>query len=168
MTRRSRHKPAAAPVTFRAVKPRTYGSAEAVIADAIKQVGGVERVAAILDLRPSHIYGFTDPLAKGSKLSLERARRLTFIEKIDAFACDFAALAGGVFLSPDSVAKGEELAQLGGDISHSMGDLVAELLKAIADGRLSTPERTDLRRRTDTAIAALVALRERLTERDAP
>lgn len=152
------------PVRMRTVKPRPYGSTKDVVSRAFDEAGGAKLVGVIFDLGLSQVYGFTDPEAKGSDLSLDRARRLTEIKKITAFACDFALLAGGVFLTPDSLAEGEALADLGGDISRSMGDLTAELMKALADGALSARERADLLHRTDIHTAAMVALRARLME----
>lgn len=151
-------------VNFRPVKPRAYGSTKAVVAEAFDQMGGVERVKVILDLGKTQTYGFTDPEARGSDLSLDAARRLTEITHANTFACDFAQLAGGIFLKPDSLADGEALADLGGDISKSIADLVADLLTAIWDGTVTERERVDLMRRCDIGTAAMLALRARLMD----
>lgn len=152
------------PAALRAVKPRPYGSTKQVVTEAFAQAGGADMVGVIFDLRPTQVYGFTDPQARGSELSLDRARRLTEIKKVSAFACDFAHLAGGVFLTPATLAEGEKLSEIGGEISVSMGDLMAELVKALADGRLSDRERRDLLQRTDIHLAAMVSLRAELMD----
>jgi len=152
------------PAAMRAIKPRIYGSTKQVVADAFAEAGGAKMVGVIFDLGPSQVYGFTDPEARGSDLSLDRARRLTEIKAVTAFACDFAHLAGGVFLTPGTLAEGEALADIGGDIAVTMGALVAELMRALADGKLSDAERADLLRRTDAHTATLVGLRARLMD----
>lgn len=152
------------PAAMRAIKPRVYGSTKQVVADAFAEAGGAKLVGVIFDLGPSQVYGFTDSEARGSDLSLDRARRLTEIKKVTAFASDFAHLAGGVFLTPDTLAEGEALADIGGDISRSMGELTAELMHALADGKLTEAERADLLRRTDTHTAAMISLRARLMD----
>lgn len=161
-----KHRPHQRP-PFRPVKPREYGTTKAVVGIAFEQAGGAKKVCAFFDLGASAVYGFTDPDAKGCDLSLDRARRLTFVEGITAFAADFASLAGGAFISPAAIAQGEELAALGGDIGRSNAELVSDLLKALADGNISAPERLALRARCDQAIATVVALRNRVTEAEA-
>lgn len=150
--------------TFRAIKHRPYGSTKEVVGRAFDQMGGIERVRVMLDLGKTQTYGFTDPEARGSDLSLDAARRLTEITRDITFACDFAQLSGGVFLKPEALADGEALAQLGGDISKSNGDLVADLLTAIADGKLTERERAALLKRCDVGLASLLALRARVAE----
>lgn len=152
------------PVAMRCVKPRAYGTTEAVIASAFDQAGGVKVVCDLLGLKPSIVYGFTDDKREDCELSLDRARRVAQFTGATAFAEDFCALAGGVFLSPEKMGEGEDLADLGGDIGHSIADFVGELLKAIADGNISNAERAGLRQRLDKAIAFLVAARGRLMQ----
>ncbi len=149
---------------MRAVKPREYGSTHDVVIEAFKQAGGAKEVGALFDLGASQIYGFTDPAAKGSDLTLHRARQLTYVKKIDAFAVDFAGLAGGVFLSASVVETGEGLADVGADISQRVADVVSDLLKAVQDGTVSATECTEIRHSADLAIAAIVALRGRVTD----
>ena len=149
---------------MRSVKPRDYGSTKAVVTAAFAEAGGAKRLCAFFDLGLSTVYGFTDPDAKGCDLSLDRARRLTFLEGVHAFADDFAALAGGVFLTPDIAHQGEMLADIGGDLAKVVAEVVAEILKATQDGNLDVDERRELRRRTDGAIAVLVALRGRVMD----
>jgi len=153
------------PVAFNMVKPREYGTAKAVVGEAFKQAGGAKRVGAFFDLGLSTVYGFTDPDAKGCDLTLDRARRLTYVEGVTtAFAVDMAACAGGIFLKPGALETAEGLAALGSDISHSIADVIADLLKAISDGDVTAAERCGLLARTDIGIAYLVALRSRLME----
>ena len=151
---------------FNAIKPREYGTTKAVVARAFDQAGGAKRVAAFFDLGLSQTYGFTDPEARGSDLTLDRARRLTFLEGVTSFADDMAALAGGVFLAPEKVFNGQALAKIGGDLGRNVADVVAEILTAVEDGKLDRTERAELRARTDVAISTLVALRARLMAGD--
>lgn len=162
--KRKRRIPPLLPPAFNPVKPREYGATKAVVCKAFKQAGGVKRVAAFLDLGPSATYGFTDPDAKGCDLSLDRARRLAYVQDVTAFAEDFCAIAGGVFLSPEHVMRAEALADLGGDMGRSTADVIAALLAALRDGDITAQERLILLARTDAALANVVALRGRLMD----
>ncbi|MGB8601617.1 MAG: hypothetical protein WCD42_05400 [Rhizomicrobium sp.] len=142
------------------MKPRAYGEIKTVVSQAVDEAGGVVQAAALLQLSPQSVYGYTDPRDKPN-MSLEQARMITRFGKATAFAEDFAALAGGSFVPGEGCANksiGEYTIIANRDVTHLVGLLVA----ALEDGRIDDAERAALLPVVDTLHKDITSLRNRL------
>jgi hypothetical protein len=146
------------------MKPREYGTTKEVVTRAFGAVeGGVPTVMALLDLGKSTVYGYTDPLAQRSDMTLDQARRITQVLRVAVFAEDLAALAGGAFLPPPSE-DGKTLAGLTALAQKEMGELVGRLLHALENGVVDGAERRALREELDELLRPLLEVRGLLND----
>lgn len=147
-------------MTFRPTKPREYGSTKDVISRLIDEGGGVKQAAFLLDRSLTQAYAYADP-ATPDQMSLDQARRLAAATGATAAARDFAALAGGIFMPLEPSA--DPLAELAAQSSEHTGGLMAALLRASADHKITAEEARGIITEADQLLRAVVALRAKLT-----
>ena len=146
--------------SFKPMKPRPYGSLKAVVAEAVKQAGGVDEVGRLLQRDPKTVYCYTDQ-RDPTNMNLDQAVLVTRYLKATAFAEYFAALAGGVFM-PVTDDDPSLIAELGAEAQLLSGEFFSDVIRAIEDGVVTKEENAELRRRIDPLIQKLVAAQSNL------
>lgn len=140
---------------FDPVKPRDPELPKAAVARLFNEAGGVQNVAVLLALKPAQIYAFADP-GQPEEISFARVAALT-APQATAAAEYLAGRAGGVFLPID--APDGDVGALTAESITQHGEAIASIVAALADGRLTGPERSKALQELDEALRALVQLR---------
>jgi hypothetical protein len=145
---------------FCPVKPRRLGTPKAAVSELVAQHGGIEQVMVTLGIGKSDAYAWTDPQSP-KEMSFARVAALT------SPACTagveyLAARAGGLFLPMPSACT--PIGSLTADSVRRHGVAAAELIVALADGRLSAEEARGALPELDAACAALALLRSTVAE----
>lgn len=122
-------------VAYRARKVRPYGSAAAVVTEAIEDCGGAKRAAHHLQRSLSQTHAYADPNG-AHQMTVEQAILLSRFSS--AFAEQLAAAAGGLFqpIEPPNVA----LHTLVGAMTEHAANVVKQTIEAIHDGDFSPSE----------------------------
>lgn len=159
-------KPAARPAlhkaagpSFKPRKPAVAGSPKAAVAKLINQCGGATEVALKSGVNISTAYGWADEACENSHMPFWRVAALSG-PAATAAAEYLAARCGGVFLPLPQ--GGGAVAGLLAEAAREHGDMMAELIAALADGRLSLRERREGAEAVTRVMADLAALRSEL------
>ena len=139
-------------------KRREGGTVKGTLARLVEQVGGVERAMARLQLGRSRVYAITDP-DDAQQASFAQVAALTDAE--GTAAAEFlAALAGGAFLPLPK--GGGALPELTAETARAFGNLMAELVRDLADGKVTPAEARRARARLGEVLRAAAAIRAEL------
>jgi hypothetical protein len=139
---------------FRPVKPRTVGTPKRAISDLVEQAGGIDQVQVRLGVKQSTAYAYADPQSK-KEMSFAKVAALTTPET-PACAEYLAALAGGVFLPMPRVDT--PIGALTAEAIRRQGRAAADLVDALADGRVTQAEAAAALPDLDSALRALALL----------
>lgn len=140
-------------------KLREYGTTKEVVSRLVDDAGGIQRAAIICARAASQMYAYCEP-AVGAQLTLDQARRLAAASKTHILAEDFALIAGGVFMP--IVASQDPLLELSAKSAEEHGEMIAALVRALSDNKLTQAERVALLAELDDSLRALVAILAKL------
>lgn len=140
--------------------PAVPGSTAALVARTFLEIGGPKSAAIELGVSKSSVYRYADQDA-GRPITYDQVRKLVS-GGARAPVFDFAALAGGHFV-PGGVPR-ESLLRLMAMSSREHGELVARVLSALEDRKITPDERAELAFEFDGLVAILVGARNRLTK----
>lgn len=145
---------------------------DALYIAARKYPGGVEALAARMQLAPSSLYSKLRPGIETHKLNAEEVIQIlelcqdAAVSEVDlaigAFNWRFGRVA---FQIPRHVTDHEELTEQLLTVMKSEGDLAADLQEALSDNKINTREIHSLEKRIQVATESLVQLLEILKER---
>lgn len=145
---------------FRPLKPRQYGSAAHIIADAVEAGGGLKQVAEKLGKSRSSVAGYTDPNAR-QRMTIEAA--LDWAKRDRAAARKFAepfANSAGMALLPVEDRPPESMEILAGDTAKECAEVVAAALRLKEKTKASAC--LLVLKEIDDLLAAATALRARI------
>lgn len=140
---------------FSPVKPIDPELPKAAVRRLIDQAGGVPRAAIRIGRASSTVYAYADQQAS-DEMTFAQVAQLTS-STAPAAAEYLALLAGGVFFPMP--AADSEIGELTAESIERHGDAVAEVVRAMHDGKMSDDERPSAIGEIDEAIRALVHLR---------
>lgn len=132
---------------MRPMKPRQIGGPHELLVEAMGEIGnaagdpvhGIEVAANFLGLNHWTLRKEIDPDQKG-ELSFVRVTQLVSHFKLQTVAHYFAALAGGMFLPLLPKGTDSRWGELTGKTAEDMGRFTAEMVRDLADGKLSRTE----------------------------
>lgn len=140
---------------FAPVKPVDPELPKAAVRRLVDQAGGAARAAIVIGRAPSTVYAYADPQAS-DEMTYAQVAALTG-PKTPAGAEHLATLAHGVFLPMPPADT--EIGELTAESIVQHGDAVAEVVRAMCDGKMGDDERPSAIVEIDEAIRALVRLR---------
>lgn len=140
---------------FQPNKPIDPELPKAAVQRLIDQSGGVQRVAIRINRAPPTVYAYADGQVS-DEMTFAQVAQLTS-PTTPAAAEYLALLAGGVFFPMP--AADSEIGELTAESIERHGDAVAEVVRAMRDGKMSSDERPAAIVEIDEAIRALVHLR---------
>jgi hypothetical protein len=140
---------------FSPVKPIDPELPKAAVRRLIDQAGGVPRAAIRIGRASSTVYAYADAQA-ADEMTFAQVAQLT-APPTPACAEYLAMLAGGVFFPMP--ASDSEIGELTAESIERHGDAVAEVVRAMCDGKMTDDERSAAIVEIDGAIRALVHLR---------
>lgn len=132
---------------MKAMKPRLVGGPHELLVEAMAEIGvvagdpahGVETAANFLGLNHWTLRKEIDPDQKG-ELSFVRMVQLVRHFRLQTVAHYFAALAGGMFLPLLPTGLDAKWGEMTGQTAEDMGRFTAEMVRDLADGKLSQSE----------------------------
>lgn len=140
---------------FAPVKPIHPELPKAAVRRLIDQAGGVPRAAIRIGRKVPTVYAYADP-GVDDEMTFAQVAQLTS-SMAPAAAEYLALLAGGVFFPMPSADS--EIGELTAESIERHGDAVAEVVRAMRDGKMGDDERPAAIVEIDEAIRALVHLR---------
>lgn len=155
-------------MSFRAQKPRRFGSPEAAIVATFGQInGGADAVAALLGKSRATAYAYTEPASSDEHVAIAWADVCRIVQFIGAVAPveHLAGLAGGAFLPPVTPST-DTLAELHALSADAFGELTAEIIRALEDDSVCTRERHAILRKLQATLRPLLQAHALLTTQD--
>lgn len=141
--------------------PRKRGTIYAALDRAIDDLGGVDKVADVLERSPDWVYSAANPHREEGKkavLSWPQARALARAGAL-SIAEDMAHEAGGVFMPPIPATSPTALHGALAEYLSEHGQAVSEIVKRAADGVIDKADAAAALPELDDALRTLMAVR---------